>query len=64
MALSISAAVLLGIIVFALLKGGYVRVGSMLTCSLFDRTAPAPWQRAPYGADAPSEPAGYRPVSS
>ncbi|MGZ2360944.1 hypothetical protein LRE75_30420 [Streptomyces sp. 372A] len=35
MALSISAAVLLGIIVAVLLKGGYVRAGSMLACTLF-----------------------------
>ncbi|MFF8918394.1 hypothetical protein ACF08M_35110 [Streptomyces sp. NPDC015032] len=38
MALSISAAVLLGIIVFVLLKGGHVRFGSMLACSLFGFT--------------------------
>ncbi|MFF4534251.1 hypothetical protein ACFY1P_33890 [Streptomyces sp. NPDC001407] len=38
MALSLSAAVLLGIIVFVLLKGGYVRVGSMLACTLFGFT--------------------------
>lgn len=38
MALSISAAVLLGIIVFVLLKGGYVRVGSALACTLFGFT--------------------------
>ncbi|GAA2500885.1 membrane protein [Streptomyces thermolineatus] len=46
MALSISAAVLLGIIVFVLVKGGYVRVGSALTCTLFGltlaATGPAP----------------------
>ncbi|WP_327328726.1 hypothetical protein OG735_41410 (plasmid) [Streptomyces sp. NBC_01210] len=41
MALSISAAVLLGIIVFVLLKGGYVRVGSALTCTLFGFTLAA-----------------------
>ncbi|MGW1620975.1 hypothetical protein [Streptomyces sp. NPDC002172] len=41
MALSISAAALLGIIVFVLLKGGYVRVGSMLTCTLFGFTLAA-----------------------
>lgn len=41
MALSISAAVLLGIIVFVLLKGGYVRVGSMLACTLFGFTLAA-----------------------
>lgn len=41
MALSISAAVLLGIIVFVLLKGGYVRVGSALTCALFGFTLAA-----------------------
>ncbi|MEU8550530.1 hypothetical protein AB0C81_26715 [Streptomyces roseoverticillatus] len=41
MALSISAAVLLGIIVFVLLKGGYVRVGSALTCMLFGFTLAA-----------------------
>ncbi|MFB6790233.1 hypothetical protein ACIQWB_36895 [Streptomyces olivaceus] len=38
MALSISAAVLLGIIVFVLLKGGYVRAGSALVCALFGFT--------------------------
>ncbi|MEU5599209.1 hypothetical protein [Streptomyces sp. NPDC020298] len=41
MALSISAAVLLGIIVFVLLKGGYVRAGSALACSLFGFTLAA-----------------------
>ena len=41
MALSISAAVLLGIIVFVLLKGGYIRVGSMLACTLFGFTLAA-----------------------
>jgi hypothetical protein len=38
---SISAAMLLGIIVFVLLKGGYVRVGSALTCALFGFTLAA-----------------------
>ncbi|MBZ6128559.1 MULTISPECIES: hypothetical protein [Streptomyces] len=38
MALSISAAVLLGIIVLVLLKGGYVRAGSALVCALFGFT--------------------------
>jgi hypothetical protein len=41
MALSISAAVLLGVIVFVLLKGGHVRVGSMLACTLFGFTLAA-----------------------
>ncbi|MEU6595141.1 hypothetical protein ABZ923_39095 [Streptomyces sp. NPDC046881] len=41
MALSISAAVLLGIIVLALVKGGYVRVGSVLACTLFGFTLAA-----------------------
>ncbi|MFI1293358.1 hypothetical protein ACH4VM_33775 [Streptomyces sp. NPDC020792] len=41
MALSLSAAVLLGIIVFVLLKGGYVRAGSMLACTLFGFTLAA-----------------------
>lgn len=41
MALSISAAVLLGIIVAVLLKGGYVRAGSMLACTLFGFTLAA-----------------------
>ncbi|MET9077890.1 hypothetical protein ABZX95_38405 [Streptomyces sp. NPDC004232] len=41
MALSISATVLLGVIVFVLLKGGYVRVGSMLACTLFGFTLAA-----------------------
>ncbi|MFJ4931651.1 hypothetical protein [Streptomyces sp. NPDC088736] len=41
MALSISAAVLLGIIVIVLVKGGYVRVGSMLACTLFGFTLAA-----------------------
>jgi hypothetical protein len=40
-ALSLFAAVLLGIIVFVLLKGGYVRVGSMLACTLFGFTLAA-----------------------
>ena len=41
MALSISAAVLLGIIVFVLIKGGYVRVGSAVVCALFGFTLAA-----------------------
>ncbi|MEU8892938.1 hypothetical protein [Streptomyces sp. NPDC048442] len=41
MALSLSAAVLLGIIVFVLLKGRYVSVGAMLACSLFGFTLAA-----------------------
>ncbi|MFD6827076.1 hypothetical protein ACFWC5_43295 [Streptomyces sp. NPDC060085] len=41
MALSISAALLLGIVVFVLLKGGYVRVGPALACSLFGFTLAA-----------------------
>ncbi|MET7780404.1 hypothetical protein ABZU94_34815 [Streptomyces mirabilis] len=41
MALSLSAAVLLGIIVFVLLKGGYVRIGSALACTLFGFTLAA-----------------------
>ncbi|MGA5171132.1 MULTISPECIES: hypothetical protein [Streptomyces] len=39
MALSISAAALLGIIV--LVRGGYVRVGSALACTLFGFTLAA-----------------------
>lgn len=41
MALSLSAALLLGIIVVTLLKGGYVRVGAMLVCTLFGFTLAA-----------------------
>lgn len=41
MALSISAAVLLGIIVAVLVKGGYVRVGSAVACTLFGFTLAA-----------------------
>ncbi|WPO76275.1 hypothetical protein [Streptomyces sp. KN37] len=41
MAFSISAAVLLGIIVAVLVKGGYVRVGSALACALFGFTLAA-----------------------
>lgn len=41
MALSISAAVLLGIIVFVLIRGGSVRVGSALACTLFGFTLAA-----------------------
>ncbi|MFB6814496.1 hypothetical protein ACFCV8_08115 [Streptomyces sp. NPDC056347] len=41
MALSISAAVLLGIIVFALVKGGSVRFASALACTLFGFTLAA-----------------------
>ncbi|GAB1340857.1 hypothetical protein ACE1SV_74470 [Streptomyces sp. E-15] len=41
MALSISAAALLGIIVVVLVKGGYVRVGSALACALFGFTLAA-----------------------
>jgi hypothetical protein len=40
-ALSISAAVLMGIIVFVLIKGGNVRVGSALACTLFGFTLAA-----------------------
>ncbi|UXX98107.1 hypothetical protein N7U49_47990 (plasmid) [Streptomyces sp. AD2-2] len=35
MVISISAVVLLGILVVVLVKGGYVRVGSALACTLF-----------------------------
>ncbi|MYW08585.1 hypothetical protein GT034_09550 [Streptomyces sp. SID2563] len=41
MALSISAAVLLGIIVAVLLKGGHVRSDSALACTLFGFTLAA-----------------------
>ncbi|MCX4451662.1 hypothetical protein [Streptomyces sp. NBC_01789] len=41
MALSISAAVLLGIIVAVLLKGGHGRPGSALACTLFGFTLAA-----------------------
>ncbi|MEE1943055.1 hypothetical protein V1L54_27235 [Streptomyces sp. TRM 70361] len=41
MTLSISAAVLLGIIVAVLVKGGYVRIGSALACTLFGFTLAA-----------------------
>ncbi|MDX3213636.1 hypothetical protein [Streptomyces scabiei] len=41
MALSISAAVLLGIIVAVLVKGGYVRTGSAVACTLFGFTLAA-----------------------
>ncbi|MEU5756749.1 hypothetical protein [Streptomyces sp. NPDC047829] len=41
MALSLSAAVLLGIIVAVLVKGGYVRVGSAVACTLFGFTLAA-----------------------
>ncbi|WP_225638129.1 hypothetical protein [Streptomyces solaniscabiei] len=41
MALSISAAVLLDSIVVVLVKGGYVRVGSALACTLFGFTLAA-----------------------
>ncbi|MEU9072405.1 hypothetical protein AB0D60_36650 [Streptomyces sp. NPDC048306] len=41
MALSISAAVLLGIIVAVLLKGGHVRVGSAVACTMFGFTLAA-----------------------
>ncbi|MEU6867760.1 hypothetical protein ABZ924_31765 [Streptomyces sp. NPDC046876] len=41
MALSISATVLLAIIVVVLVKGGYVRVGPALTCTLFGFTLAA-----------------------
>ncbi|WDI23324.1 hypothetical protein PS783_37470 (plasmid) [Streptomyces enissocaesilis] len=41
MALSISAALLLGIIVVVLVKGGYFRVGSALACTLFGFTLAA-----------------------
>ncbi|MCQ9132878.1 hypothetical protein [Streptomyces hilarionis] len=35
MAVSISAVVLLGIVVFVLIRGGYVRPGPALACGLF-----------------------------
>ncbi|MCX4546484.1 hypothetical protein [Streptomyces sp. NBC_01565] len=41
MTLSISAAVLLCIIVVVLVKGGYVRVGSALACTVFGFTLAA-----------------------
>ncbi|MEU9706686.1 hypothetical protein [Streptomyces sp. NPDC047981] len=41
MALSVSATVLLAIIVVVLVKGGYVRVGSALVCTLFGFTLAA-----------------------
>ncbi|MET7920348.1 hypothetical protein ABZU45_31700 [Streptomyces avermitilis] len=41
MALSVSAAVLLAVIVIVLMKGGYVRFGSMLACTLFGFTLAA-----------------------
>ncbi|MFD5513174.1 hypothetical protein ACFWIB_36240 [Streptomyces sp. NPDC127051] len=41
MALSVSATVLLAIIVVVLFKGGYVRVGSALVCTLFGFTLAA-----------------------
>ncbi|MFF8939227.1 hypothetical protein ACF08O_31820 [Streptomyces paradoxus] len=41
MALSISAVVLLGIIVVVLVKGGYVRIGSALACTLLGFTLAA-----------------------
>ncbi|MFE1882051.1 hypothetical protein [Streptomyces diastatochromogenes] len=41
MALSIPAAVLLGITVCVLMKGGYISVGSMLACTLFGFTLAA-----------------------
>jgi hypothetical protein len=34
-AVSISAVVLLGIVVFVLIRGGYVRLGPALACALF-----------------------------
>ncbi|WP_431983123.1 hypothetical protein [Streptomyces qinglanensis] len=41
MALSISAALLLGIIVFVLLRGGSLRLGAALACTLFGFTLAA-----------------------
>ena len=41
MALSISAAALLGIVVIVLVRGGYVRIGSALACTLFGFTLAA-----------------------
>jgi hypothetical protein len=40
-AFTVSAAVLLAVIVTVLLKGGYVRFGSMLACTLFGFTLAA-----------------------
>ncbi|OQQ13101.1 hypothetical protein B0675_39415 [Streptomyces sp. M41(2017)] len=41
MVFTVSAAVLLAVIVIVLLKGGYVRFGSMLACTLFGFTLAA-----------------------
>ncbi|MGA5424407.1 hypothetical protein [Streptomyces lavendulocolor] len=41
MALSVSATVLLGIIVVVLVRGGHVRVGSAVICALFGFTLAA-----------------------
>ncbi|MFD5814745.1 hypothetical protein [Streptomyces sp. NPDC127038] len=38
MVLTVSAAVLLAVVVIVLMKGGYVRFGSMLACTLFGFT--------------------------
>lgn len=56
MALSISAAVLLGIIVAVLVKGGYVRVGSALACTLFGFTLAATGLARPSTAASPRSP--------
>ncbi|MET8102760.1 hypothetical protein ABZV29_41085 [Streptomyces sp. NPDC005236] len=41
MAFTVSAAMLLAAIVLVLMKGGYVRFGSMLACTLFGFTLAA-----------------------
>ncbi|MBH1937770.1 hypothetical protein I5Q34_26445 [Streptomyces sp. AV19] len=38
MDISISAAMLLGIVVIVLVKGGYIRLGSAVACALFGFT--------------------------
>ncbi|MCD9146127.1 hypothetical protein [Streptomyces albireticuli] len=56
MALSISAAVLLGIIVAVLVKGGYVRAGSALACRCSASPSLRPAWPRPSTAASPQSP--------
>lgn len=58
MAVSISAVVLLGIVVFVLIRGGYVRLGTALACGLFGFFL-ASTGTAPFISDALSTVTGW-----
>ncbi|WP_432154750.1 hypothetical protein [Streptomyces tricolor] len=56
MALSISAAALLGIIVVVLVRGGYVRIGSAVICALFGFTLASTGLAPPSTTASPRSP--------